>query len=116
MILDKLGQNVSFNPKSQAGAALVTREAGVSIKPGVSAAKPQEPAVENIRSPRSGRQRNHFELHFVIATTIGRFAGSASFWVDDPGVPLRFTPGFMLTAASRAKPTIRMSCFSILIY
>jgi hypothetical protein len=39
---------------------------------------------------------------FVIATSIGRFADSARFWFDDPGVALRFTPGFMLSAASRA--------------
>src|SRR5256885_12145195 len=50
---------------------------------------PRNTPVENVRSPRSGRQSNHHDCRFVIAPAIGRSAGSAFFWVDDPGVPLR---------------------------
>jgi hypothetical protein len=52
-----------------------TREAGASIKPGVERSGTPGTAVEKIRSPRSGRQRKHYELRLVIATAIGRFAG-----------------------------------------
>ncbi len=34
---------------------------------------------------------------------IGRFAGSIVFDDIDPGVSLRFTPGYMLSAAPRAE-------------
>jgi hypothetical protein len=38
----------------------------------------------------------------VIANAVGRFAGSIILGDFDPGVSLRSTPGFMLSAASRA--------------
>jgi hypothetical protein len=54
--------------------------------------KPAErPIVESSRLTR-----------LVIATAVGRSAGSIVFGDFDPGVSLRFTPGFMLAAASRA--------------
>ena len=83
--------------------------------------------MKNIQSPRSGRQCNQCVL--VIATSIGRSAGSlflrtlilgfrcgstpgfmlsaapraqGFLFVPGPGVSLRSTPGFMLSAAPRA--------------
>lgn len=38
---------------------------------------------------------------FLVEASIARSAGSGNFSVGDPGVPLRLTPGFMLTAAPR---------------
>jgi len=67
---------------------------------GWSAAKPQDRESQNNQSPRSGRQSNHHDSR-SNRTSIGRFAGSAVFGVDDPGVPLRSTPGFMPSSAPR---------------
>jgi len=61
-------------------------------------------------SPRSGRQSKRDV--FVIATSIGRSAGSGSFHSTVPGVSLRFTPGLMLSAASRAVPLARCGFIS----
>jgi hypothetical protein len=51
---------------------------------------PEQPTVESSRFTFCNRNR------------YGRFAGSIVFDDFDPGVSLRFTPGFMLAAASRA--------------
>jgi hypothetical protein len=58
---------------------------------------------EIIQIPRSGRQRDQSVL--VVATAIDPFAGSAIFWVEDPGVSLRFTPG--TGSRNRSKPAER---------
>ncbi len=38
-----------------------------------------------------------------FCNAIARSAGFANFLVDDPGVSLRFTPGYTLTSAPRTK-------------
>jgi hypothetical protein len=59
---------------------------------------PRNPVWKIYEAP--GRQSNHV---LVVATSIGRFAGSIVFSDFDPGVALRFTPGFMPAAAPRTK-------------
>src|SRR5436190_6644840 len=88
-----------------------TREAGVSIKPGVE--RSGTPGHRWMSaSPRSGRQRRRFvgltSLSFAYGVrAVARFTGSGSYSVE-PGVPLRSTPGFMLSPAPRARATRRI--------
>jgi hypothetical protein len=77
------------------------RGAAESIEPGVERSGTPGTEPLNIRSPRSGRQRNQCVL--VIANATGRFAGSGVFDDFHPGVSLRFTPGSMPSSAARTK-------------
>ena len=71
--------------------------AGGSIKPGVKRSGTPGSGERMIQSARSVRQRQPQDLLSAVA----RFAGLTSDGLD-PGVPLRFTPGFMLAPPSRA--------------
>jgi hypothetical protein len=46
---------------------------------------------------------NRLEANDVNQTAVARSTGLSAFGTFVPGVPLRFTPGFMLTPAPQAK-------------
>jgi len=71
-------------------------EAGDSIEPGVKRSVTPGSLVGQKKSPRSGRQPlTGLSNPWAIARS-----ACLRFWLL--GVPLRFTPGFMLTPATRA--------------
>jgi hypothetical protein len=78
---------------------LKVREADDSIKPGVERSGTPGSIFES--KPAERPTADSSRLTFDILAAIGRFAGSAVFGVDDPGVSLRSTPGFMLSSAPR---------------
>jgi hypothetical protein len=96
--------NTRSNEEQRDGITSPARGAADRIEPVVERSGTPGTVDENIQSPRSGRESNHSdEAVVVIATSVARSAGCGGFWVDDPGVALRFTPGFMLPSAPRTK-------------
>jgi hypothetical protein len=79
---------------------LKVREADDSIKPGVERSGTPGSLLKIVKA-RGAADSGPITTTFYYLTAIGRFAGSSVFGVEGPGVSLRFTPGFMLSSASR---------------
>ena len=79
------------------------RGAGVGIKPGVE--RSETPGTRSLKTlkARGAAESGIITGYVRNRTAIGRSAGSDVSLVIDPGVSLRFTPGFMPSSAPRTK-------------